>query len=516
MPDRLTLPRHGRWARRPLESEHPLARLVDQVPAVLFVAEDGVLVYVSPGARTLLGRAPEELLRDRVAWDRARGELHELATTVEEDGVRRTYGALVTADPSLDPVTRLPSRALLLEHLRLATARARRRDQRVLVLHAGLEGLDLVAAGLGRPAYEAVLREVAGRVREALPDTALVAAPAHGELVVLLADVEGDPLAVAEAAAGQLMVAAAQPLHVEGEQFELSARVGVSALPGDASGEESLLRHAEAALREARRTDGPRVLFYDGATSDALERLLMTGRLRRAVEQDELVLHFQPIFRLPSCEVMGVEALLRWQDPGRGLVPPAEFIPVAEYSGLIEPIGRWVVDAACAQAEAWRAEGLEVPISFNVSPRQFRDPGFADHLAGRIEAHGLDPQLLIVEITESVAMRDPACVEPVLEQLRALGVLVAIDDFGSGHSSLSRLREIEVDLLKIDRTSSRTPRRTTGPGRSSARRSTSPPRSTRGRSPRASRPPSSGRSSRAAGARWPRASTSRGPCPRPT
>jgi len=452
VPDGASLRSASRFARNDARDGHPLAALVAHVPAVLFAAVDGRLTYVSAGASDLLGHPPEHYLADRRAWDRDSARLHELSTTVEEGGRRHTYGVLVAADPARDPVTLLPSRALLLEHLRMATARARQQDRRVAVLHAGLDGLDLVAAGLGRDAHADVVREVAHRVRTTMPDTALVASLGDGELAVLLSDVEGDPHALAETAAGHIVTAAAQPLTVQGEEFELSARVGASVLPGDAGDEEALLRHAEAAMREARRTDGARVVFSDGGTSDALQRLLMTGRLRRAVERDELLLHFQPIFRLPGGDVMAVEALLRWQDPERGLVPPLDFIPVAEYSGLIEPIGHWVVKQCCEQLVAWRDRGLAVPISFNVSPRQFRDPDFCASLERCIADHGVDPSLLIVEITESVAMRDPACVEPQLRRLRELGVRLAIDDFGAGHSSLSRLRDLEVDLLKIDRT----------------------------------------------------------------
>ena len=442
----------ARGQAQPVVDQHPLAGLAEHVPAVLFVEEDRRLVYVSPAAPALLGGPAEQYLTDRAAWDRDRARLHELTTTVEADGVRRTYGVLVTGDPARDRVTLLPARALLLEHLRLATARARQQERRVAVLHVGLDGLDLVAAGLGRDAHDQVVREVAHRVRATMPDTALVASLGDGEIAVLLADVDGDPHVLAETAAGYVVTAAAQPLTVEGEEFELSARVGASVLPGDAADEEALLRHAEAAMREARRTDGARVLFSDGGTSDALEKLLMTGRLRRAVERDQLVLHFQPIFRLPGGDVMAVEALLRWEDPDRGLVPPLDFIPVAEYSGLIEPIGHWVVEACCDQLVAWRDQGLAVPISFNVSPNQFRDPDFCSSLERCVAEHRIDPSLLIVEVTESVAMRDPACVEPQLTRLRELGVRLAIDDFGAGHSSLARLRDLDVDLLKIDRT----------------------------------------------------------------
>ena len=431
--------------------EHPLRELAERLPAVLFIAEHGRPTYVSAAATTLLGRPPEHYLADPVAWDRERTALHEISTVVVEDGVKRTYGALVATNPGLEPVTGLPARGLFLEHVRAAATRARQSDCAVAVLHMGLDRLDLVGAGLGREAHEAVVREVASRVREATPDTAIVASLADGELAVLLADVEGDPAPLVETAAGNVIVAAGRPLEIEGEEFELTARVGASVLPGDAPDELALLRHADAAMREARNGDG-RVLFYDGGTADALERLLITGRLRRAVERDELLLDFQPIFRLPGGDVVAVEALLRWRDPERGLVPPLDFIPVAEYTGLIEPIGHWVVEACCAQAAAWRAAGLDLAISFNVSPRQFRDPVFAETLEEAVARHGVEPRSLIVEITESVAMRDPVCVEPVLERLRSLGVRLAIDDFGAGYSSLARLRELEVDLLKIDRT----------------------------------------------------------------
>jgi len=431
---------------------HPLAELADRVPAVLFVCDDGRPRYISAGATDLLGETPERYLAEPWRWERDRGRLHEVSTTVLEDGIHRTYGALVAIDPARDPVTKLPGRGLLHDHVTLAAARARQADGTVALLHVGIEGLDLVAAGLGRAAHDEALREIATRVRAALPDTAMVAAPADGELTVMLADLDKAPDGVAEATAGQLLEAASQPLRIDGETFELSAHVGISVLPRDAPDAAAALRHAESAMRDARRADQARVAFYEGGTSEAVERLLVTAKLRKAIEGDELVLHYQPIVSLPSGRIIAVEALLRWDDPARGLVPPLSFVPVAEYTGMIEPIGRWVIDACCRQAVAWRDAGIDVSISFNVSPRQFRDPGFGEMLGARIADHGLDPHGFIVEITETAAMRDPECIEPVLEALKALGVRLAIDDFGAGHSSLARLRDLDVDLLKIDRT----------------------------------------------------------------
>jgi len=261
----------------------------------------------------------------------------------------------------------------------------------------------------------------------------------------------GSERAMAEAVAGELLQAVRRPVLVDGRELDLGAHVGVSLFPGDASDEDALVRHAQSAMRQARSDGGAPLMFYAGGTSEALERLLVSARLRRALERDELRLHYQPIFRLEDGGVSSVEALLRWEDPDRGLIPPLEFIPVAEYTGLIEPIGRWVVRELCRQARAWDDAGIGVPISFNVSPRQFRDPAFPGAVRDTLQRESLDGSRLIVEITESVAMRDPSCVEPILEDLRGLGVRVAIDDFGTGHSSLARLQELPVDVLKIDR-----------------------------------------------------------------
>jgi len=424
----------------PPTPEEALAR----APVVVYVAEGDHLAYVSAQAERVLGRIPTRLA------DLDGSGLHHVRRVVHQDGVERTYGALVEPPP-LPAAGALPEPALLREALRLAAARARAHDRRVAVLHVGLDGLELVDTALGAAAREAVAREAAARIRSTLAETELVAALGDGELAVLLADLDGEAEAVAQAVAGQVDEALRTPLRAGGHEFELGLRVGVSVLPGDAGDEEALLRHARSALHHARRGDDGPIVFFAGATTDALERLLVGARLRRALDRGELTLHFQPIVRLPTEEIAGVEALLRWEDPERGTVLPGAFIDVAEHTGLIEPIGRWVVAACCEQARAWRDEGLALPVTFNASLRQFREAGFVDEVERGLRRHGLGPDALVVEITESTAMRDPACVEPVLGGLRRLGVRVAIDDFGTGHSSLARLRDLPVDLLKIDR-----------------------------------------------------------------
>ena len=221
--------------------------------------------------------------------------------------------------------------------------------------------------------------------------------------------------------------------------------------PRDAREVDSLLRHADTAMSEAKQGGRGRFSMYAGGTQEALQRLTLPSGLREALEQRDFVLHFQPIFSLAGGEVFAVEALLRWRDARRGLIPPLQFVSVAEYTGLIEPIGEWVIDAACAEVRAWRDRGIAVPVTINASLRQFQSAGFAAALRAGLSTYGLEPGDLAIEITESTAMRDPVCVEPVMAELREIGLRVAIDDFGTGYSSLGRLREMPVELVKIDR-----------------------------------------------------------------
>ena len=350
-----------------------------------------------------------------------------------------------------DELTGLPSRALLQEHARLALARAREDDREVALLHVGLDDFKLVNDSFGHDAGDEVLRRIGERLRAGVRETNLVARAGSDEFSVLLADLSMDHEQLVEIVVGQVMVAVEEPMTLNGSQFQLGASIGVSVFPRDANDVESLLRHADAAMYEAKQSGRGSFVVYDGGTQEALERLMMTSRLREALDHRNFVLHFQPIVSLADGQLVMVEALLRWRDPRRGLIPPLHFIPVAEYTGLIEPIGEWVVDAACRQASAWRDEGLDVPVSVNASMRQFQSAAFPQVLRSALETHDLDPSCLMVEITESTAMRDPSCVEPVLRELHDSGIRIAIDDFGTGYSSLARLQDMPVEVVKIDR-----------------------------------------------------------------
>ena len=249
-----------------------------------------------------------------------------------------------------------------------------------------------------------------------------------------------------------MAAALSEPVEVEGAEFHVSASLGVSVFPRLAAGGEELLRQADTAMYQAKRAGRAGHMVYTPEEQHPLDRLSLTARLRRSIDRGELELHYQPIYSTSSSgQPVAVEALLRWNDPSRGLVPPAAFIPAAEHSGLIEPIGEWVMDELCRQAAEWAELGLTPRLSVNAAPRELRRPRVRGRRSrAALERHGIEPGRVVVEVTESAAMDEAAARGP-LERLHALGVGVAIDDFGEGFSSLSRLREMPVEQIKIDR-----------------------------------------------------------------
>jgi diguanylate cyclase (GGDEF)-like protein len=346
-----------------------------------------------------------------------------------------------------DEMTGLPDRELFREHLDLALARAQEREHELAVLHVGLDDFQLVNSSLGREAGDAALREVAARLTGLTGPTHVVARAGGDEFLVLLPDVRRDCEDAAQLVARSIAASMQEPFSIGEANFELNASIGVSLYPRDARECDLLLKHAESALHDAKNVGAGTVAFYAGGTQDAYDRLVMPLRLRGALERGEFMLQYQPIFSVADGRAVCVEALIRCRDPKRGIIPPLDFLPVAEYTGLIEPIGDWVVQAACAQVREWPG----VALTFNASLRQFRRPGFASHVRQAIEANELQPSDVIVEITESTAMLEPRCVEPVFDELHAAGLRIAIDDFGTGYSSLIRLREMPVDIVKLDR-----------------------------------------------------------------
>jgi diguanylate cyclase (GGDEF)-like protein/PAS domain S-box-containing protein len=351
-----------------------------------------------------------------------------------------------------DALTGLPNRALFVQ--RLEGALDRRREGgggRVAVLFVDLDNFKVVNDSLGHGVGDQLLEAVARRLRDVLRPQDVIARFGGDEFTVLLSDVhdEAHALRVADRLAGSLR----GPMVINGDQRFITASVGLSMALDDAEEPDpaAMLRDADAAMYRAKELGKARCeVFDDSMRQTAIERLELEDGLRGVLERRELILHYQPQVTLPDGRINGVEALLRWNHPVHGLIPPLRFIPIAEQTGLIIPIGAWVIEEACRQAAEWNEPGLVV--SVNVSPRQLGSSEFAGLVARTLEATGVAPERICLEITESAVLADADNAIKMLRELKALGVRLAIDDFGVGHASLRHLRTLlPVDMLKIDK-----------------------------------------------------------------
>jgi diguanylate cyclase (GGDEF)-like protein/PAS domain S-box-containing protein len=396
-------------------------------------------------------RAGEERL---IAWKNTAirdpdGTITGTLSSGEDITERRRAEARIAHLAYHDGLTGLANRMQLEEHLGRALARADRAGTAVALLYVDLDDFKLVNDSFGHAAGDEVLQAVARRMERTLRATDVLARHGGDEFLVLLSDLGDEPLAAARTVAHKLVAALREPFALAGLEFQIDATVGISLYPDDADSADALLRHADTAMYDGKGAGS--VAVYAGGAADPRGRLSMTRRLHHALEHGELELHYQPVVTLADRATVGAEALLRWRDPQNGLVPPGDFLGVAEETGLIEPIGDWVVEALCRQARAWQDEGIDLQLAFNVSLRQLRPQRFAGMLERALAEHDLDPGRITAEITESATMREPARVEHALHELNELGVQLAIDDFGAGYSSLGRLQRMPVDILKIDR-----------------------------------------------------------------
>ena len=346
----------------------------------------------------------------------------------------------------------LTTRPALQDALADAVSAARLSGTAVALAYADVNDFRRVNDSLGTELGEELLCQVSARLRSAVRPVDLVAREGGEGFLILVRGLPIDARGHAEAVGQRIADAMHAPFALGAAELLLDASVGISIFPADAETPEALCKHADAAMYEARAAGGG-VHVYGVGTADPLERLELAARLRRAIERGELELHHQPILRLADEAVIGVESLVRWRDPARGdgLVPPAEFIPVAERTGVIDPLGDWVLRAVCRQARDWGEAGLKPNVGFNVSPRQLRRPDVARRFAEVVNAHGIEPARFVLEITESAWSLEASRLLPVLGQLRAAGFVLAIDDFGAGYSSLWRLRELPVQIIKVDR-----------------------------------------------------------------
>jgi diguanylate cyclase (GGDEF)-like protein/PAS domain S-box-containing protein len=488
--------------------------LVEQIPAIVYIDvadESMVTTYVSPQIEDLLGITPREYIDDPDLWTR---HLHPddreraLATyeAGRESGEPFTFeyrliardgrpvwfrdSAVVLRDadgaPAFiegvmlditeqkqaeeqaaflayhDKLTGLPNRTMFEELLELAIARARRNDTATAVILADLDDFKLVNDSLGHDRGDTLLRQLAERLREGTRETDLVARPGGDEFLLLLADIDrgGQPgmpgsadgaVLVAEAIACRVQDAMKAPFLVDGTEVYVQASIGIALFPHHATDTAEVLRIADVAMYQSKKAGPGGYAVYSDEAADSLGKLSLTTRLRKAVENQNWELHYQPVVSLADGRMSGVEALIRWNDPNGGLVPPGEFIPLAEEMGLIEVIGDWVIEELARQDAAWREQGVDLELSFNLSPRQLWQPDIADRIVSRLSEGGVDPTKVIVEITESTAMTDPDRTLRILWDLHSRGLRLAIDDFGTGYSSLSRLKHMPVDVLKIDR-----------------------------------------------------------------
>jgi diguanylate cyclase (GGDEF)-like protein len=363
-----------------------------------------------------------------------------------------------------DPMTGLPNREQSRNRLQSSIEAARVAGQMLAVLYIDLDDFKRVNDTLGHAVGDELLKVVASRLRGALQPNGDRGADADplsqsnfigrlggDEFVALLPGIASAE--EASQAALRLLMELQAPMHLAANTVVVTPSIGIALYPADGRDVDTLMGNADLAMYFAKRTGpGLHALFEAAMNAAAVRRFDLEGKLRHAVERGEFSLHYQPQFDVLTGQVSGIEALLRWSNPDLGPVPPVDFIPVAEETGLILPIGEWVLRTACSQIKAWVDEGLHVPrVAVNVSGRQFMRKEFPSLVAAIIQETGIEPSMLELEITESVVMKDESWTEVVLRQLKDQGVQIAIDDFGTGYSSFGRLRNFSVDRLKIDR-----------------------------------------------------------------
>ena len=491
-------------------AEQQYRSIVEHIPAVTYIDaanEQAAAVYVSPQIERLLGYSQQEWLADPDLWpkilhpdDRARA-LAENARHNEtgepfvleyrmftKDGrvvwvfdqaslVRDEHGAPLFSHGVMldiserkhgeeqvaflayhDELTGLPSRSMFEELLSLSIDRARRHDGSVAVVCLDLDDFRLVNDSLGHHHGDDLLKLMAERLRESTRETDLVARRGGDQFLLLLADMEreerGDMDAAmirAESVVQHIHQSLTTPFIVAGTELYISASMGISLFPQDGDESGGLLRNAEAAMYQSKKSGPAGYVVSARGSFDSSAKLQFVTRLRKAVENRRWTLHYQPVIVLGDGSMTGVEALIRWIEPDGTMIPPGDFIPLAEELGLIEAIGDWVVDEVVYQARAWQDLGIDLEIGFNLSPRQFWQPDLASRILSQIRGGGVDPAKIVVEVTESSAMIDPDRAQEILWELHGGGLRIAIDDFGTGYSSLSRLRDVPIDLLKIDR-----------------------------------------------------------------
>ncbi len=364
-----------------------------------------------------------------------------------------------------DNLTSLPNRQLFREQAQITLRQARRNSTSAALLYLDLDRFKHVNDTLGHSAGDKFLQLLSQRILASLRDTDIVTPPlpSSDDIDTFVARLGGDEFILlvgdlqhaedAAIIARRILANIAKPLMLEGQEFFPSGSIGIAIYPDDGNNLDTLLKNADTAMYHVKAEGKDNFAFYQTEmNATAMHKLQLEGKLRRALENDEMVLHYQPQVDAQTGELLAVEALVRWEDPEEGLISPGEFIPLAEETGLIVPLGLWVLQTACKQCRIWMDAGYRpIRIAVNISSRQFRERDFIESVRQAVAGHGIKPSQIEIELTESLIMSDVEESIGKLQQLKAMGMKISVDDFGTGYSSLSYLKRLPLDVLKIDR-----------------------------------------------------------------
>ncbi len=374
-----------------------------------------------------------------------------LITTARDISERKEIEQRITYMASYDSLTQLPNRSLLQDRIQQVLAHNRRHNLKAAVLFVDLDRFKIINDTLGHDFGDSVLQVVANRMVAEVRSEDTVARQGGDEFIILLSDITNpdDAALIAQ----KIMESLSQPMHINGKELYIGTSIGIAIFPDDGDDMATLLKNSDIAMYHAKESGrGNYQFFSEKMNADASEKQSLTSYLRYAVERNELFLVYQPVVDMISGEMTGMEVLLRWQHPVLGLISPDKFIPLAEESGLILPIGEWVLRSACKQLSAWQKQGYEVPrLAINLSAKQFQQKAMDEIIAAILKETGVDPRFIGIEITESMLLHNIDEVVQTLLKLSDMGLEISIDDFGTGYSSLSYLKRFHIDKLKIDK-----------------------------------------------------------------
>jgi diguanylate cyclase (GGDEF)-like protein/PAS domain S-box-containing protein len=422
-------------ARDPMEMAVEQNRTVGLTVNCVLVRRDGFESAIEDSAAPIHDRA---------------GRVTGAVIVFHDVSAARAMSVKMTHSAQHDVVTNLPNRLLLNDRITQSIALALRQNKSIAVIFLDLDRFKYINDSLGHETGDKLLRSVSKRLLASVRGSDTVSRQGGDEFVILLSEIS-HPEDAAKSAK-KILLSLSAPHSIAGQDLHIDGSIGISVYPEDGKDAEALIKNADTAMYHAKGTGRNNFQFFKGDMNlRAVERQSLEGSLRHALEREQFLLHYQPKVNLETGEITGVEALIRWQHPDRGLISPGRFIPIAEDCGLIVQIGRWVLREACRQAREWQdAESLRLPIAVNVSALEFRDPCFVDSVRTVLEQTGLEARYLELELTEGVLMEDGQSTAAVLQELKKMGVHLAVDDFGTGYSSLSYLQQFPIDVLKID------------------------------------------------------------------